>query len=164
MTRKIPDTISEAELEQLIKTAKKKAHRTAYILGFYECLRVSEIVKLQGQDIDMERGFLHIKQAKGKKDRDIPIMEKAKHCLRYIPLSIGARALERAIKRHSLKAIGKDIHPHTLRHSGATYYLNEKGIDIRYIKDLLGHTRISTTDIYVHTNPANLKKAFDSVG
>ncbi len=159
---KIPDTISEEELERIIKIVRKKTHRAAYLLGFYQCLRVSEICKLQKKDIDMARGFLHIKQAKGNKDRDIPIMEKAKHHLRYIPIGIGARALERAIKRHSLKAIGKDIHPHTLRHSGATYYLNEKNIDIRYIKDLLGHARISTTDIYVHTNPANLRRAFEN--
>ncbi len=160
--RKIPDTISEEELERIIKVTKKKTHRAAYILGFYECLRVSEICKLRKEDIDMARGFLFIRQAKGNKDRQIPIMDKVKHHLRYIPIGCGVRALERAIKRHSLKAIGKDIHPHTLRHSGASYYLNEKNIDIRYIKDLLGHARISTTDIYVHTNPANLKRAFEN--
>ena len=160
--RKIPDTISEEELLKIIKITRKKSHKVAYMLGFYQCLRVSEICKLQKKDIDMARGFLHIKQAKGQKDRDIPIMEKVKHQLRYVPIGIGVRALERSIKRHAKKAIGKDIHPHTLRHSGASYYLNEKGIDIRYIKDLLGHARISTTDIYVHTNPANLKKAFEN--
>lgn len=160
--RKIPDTISEEELQRIIKVTKKRIHKVAYLLGFYQCLRVSEIVKLRKEDIDMARGFLHIKQAKGNKDRDIPIMEKVKHHLRYIPIKIGTRALERSLKRHSLKAINKNIHPHTLRHSGASYYLNEKGIDIRYIKDLLGHARLSTTDIYVHTNPANLKKAFEN--
>jgi len=160
--RKIPDTISEEELLRIIKITKKKSHRVAYYLGFYQCLRVSEVVKLRKENIDMIKGFLHIKQAKGEKDRDIPIMEKVKHQLRYIPIGIGVRALERSIKRHAEKAINKDIHFHTLRHSGATYYLNEKNIDIRYIKDLLGHARISTTDIYVHTNPANLKKAFEN--
>lgn len=162
MGRKIPDTISEEELLKIIKVANKKAHKVAYMLGFYQCLRVSEICKLQKKDIDMARGFLHIKQAKGNKDRDIPIMEKVKHQLRYVPIKIGVRALERSIKRHANKAIDKNIHPHTLRHSGASYYLNEKGIDIRYIKDLLGHARLSTTDIYVHTNPANLKRAFEN--
>lgn len=160
--RKIPDTISEEELLKIIKITKKKSHKVAYYLGFYQCLRVSEVVKLRKENIDMIKGFLHIKQAKGKKDRDIPIMEKVKHHLRYIPIGIGIRALERSIKRHSIKAIDKNIHFHTLRHSGASYYLNEKNIDIRYIKDLLGHAKISTTDIYVHTNPANLKKAFEN--
>jgi site-specific recombinase XerD len=160
--KKIPNTISEEELQRIIKVTRKKSHKVAYLLGFYQCLRISEIVKLQKKDIDMARGFLHIKQAKGNKDRDIPIMDKVKHHLRYIPIEIGIRALERSLKRHAKKAIDKDIHPHTLRHSGASYYLNEKGIDIRYIKDLLGHARISTTDIYVHTNPINLKKAFEN--
>ena len=162
MARKIPNTISEEELLKIIDVAKKRDHKVAYYLGFYQCLRVSEICKLRKEDIDMASGFLHIKQAKGNKDRDIPIMDKVKHHLRYVPIKVGVRALERAIKRHSKKSIGKDIHPHTLRHSGATYYLNEKGIDIRYIKDLLGHARISTTDIYLHTTPLNLKKAFEN--
>jgi len=161
--KKIPDIISEEELQRIIKVTKKRSHKVAYLLGFYQCLRVSEVVKLQRKNIDMPTGFIHIKQAKGNKDRDIPIMEKVKHHLRYIPIKIGVRALERSIKRHSLKAINKNIHFHTLRHSGASYYLNEKGIDIRYIKDLLGHARLSTTDIYVHTNPINLKKAFENI-
>ena len=161
--RKIPDTISEEELLKIIKVTKKKNHRVAYLLGFYQCLRVSEVIKLHRKNIDMIKGFLHIKQAKGNKDRDIPIMDKVKHHLRYIPISCGIRALERSIKRHSLKAIDKDIHFHTLRHSGASYYLNEKNIDIRYIKDLLGHARISTTEIYLHVSPKNLKKAFENV-
>ena len=162
MSRKIPDTISEDELLMILKVTRKKTHRAAYILGFYECLRVSEIVKLQKKDIDMARGFLQIRQAKGNKDRDIPIMNSAKHHLRNIPIGCGVRALERSIKRHSLKAIDKDIHFHTLRHSGASYYLNEKSIDIRYIQKLLGHARLSTTQIYTHVTPENLKRAFEN--
>ena len=157
----IPNTISEEELKQIIKAARKKIHKTAYILMFYECMRVSEVVKLLKENIDMGRMFIHIKDAKGGRDRDIPIMNSAKHYLRYVPIKIGVRALERAIKRHSIKAIGKNIHPHTLRHSGATHYLNEKGKDVRHIQALLGHARLSTTEIYTHVNPNDLKKAFE---
>jgi len=169
MKIKIPKTISEQELKNIIKNTKKKDHVLAFLLGFYQCMRISEIINLKKEDIDMQRGFIHIKGsttthvgAKGGKDRDIPIRPEVKHYLRNLPIGIGCRALEMAIKRIALKNINKNIHFHTLRHSGATHYLNEKGIDIRNIQNLLGHSKLGTTQIYTHVTPESLKKAFEN--
>lgn len=162
MARKIPKTISEQELKLILSLTKKLKLRTAFLLGFYQCLRVSEIINLNPEDVDREKGFLHIKQGKGKKDRDIPIMDKAKFHLRYLPIKISRQGLHKSIKTKAKKILKKDIYFHTLRHSGATYYLNEKHIDIRFIQDFLGHARLSSTQIYLHVNPNQLKEAFQT--
>ncbi len=160
--RKIPDTITEQEVSLLIKKAKNKKVKCAIVLMFWQCLRVSEVVNLTKDNVDISRGFLHIKQSKGKKDRDNPIQEESTFYLRYLPIKISRQGIHKAIKRLGIKELDKDIHPHTLRHSGASFYLNERGVDIRFIKDFLGHAKLSTTEIYTHVNPTQLKKAFDN--
>lgn len=153
---KIPETISENELLSIIKAAKKKDHKVAFMLGFYACMRVSEVVKLQQHDIDRGQRLIRIKQAKGGKDRNIPIPPQTVKALSAIPLSCGVRALELAIKHYGKKATGRDIHFHTLRHSGATWYNTVKGWDVRYLQQLLGHSRLETTSIYTHVRPQDL--------
>lgn len=162
MTRKIPGTISQDEFNKILKATNQRNHKLSFVLGFWQCMRVSEVVKLRKEDVDIERGFIYVKQAKGSKDRHIPIMDEAKFYLRYLPVGVGVRALERAIKRKADKSIGKNIHFHTLRHSGATHYLNERSIDIRNIQTLLGHSRLDTTQIYTHVTPTTLKRAFEN--
>ena len=157
---KIPDTITEEELIKILKVTKKKEHKTAFLLGFYECMRISEVTKLQKDNIDLGRHTIHIKQAKNHKDRIIPINPMVVRGLKYIPLSCGIRALQIAIKRYGKKAIGKDIHFHTLRHSGATYYLGKQNWNLRQIQTFLGHSRIDTTQIYTHINPQELIAKF----
>lgn len=121
-------------------------------------MRVSEVIKLKASDIDKERGFIHILAGKGNKDRDIPIMSPVMRGLTHIPVGIGIRAMQKALKKHY-----PELHFHSLRHSGATMYLNEKGIDIRMIQQLLGHSRLDTTQIYTHITPENLKTKFDKL-
>lgn len=157
----IPDTITEQELNILVEKAKKPKLKATLKILFYEALRVSDLVNLKPENVDMVSGFLHIKRSKGKKDRDVPIMPPAVFYFRYLPINLTRQAIHKQVRRLGLKYLNKDIHPHTLRHSGATFYLNEKGMDIRYIKDLLGHSRLSTTEIYTHVNPQQLKNAFD---
>ena len=154
--RKIPETITEEEFLQILKHTKKKHHRLAFILGFYACMRVSEIVKLRPEDVDKGQKLIRIKQAKGGKDRNIPLPPQAVRGLKYLPIKCGVRALEKAINRISEKAIGRKIKFHTLRHSGATYYLNKKKWDLRSVQVLLGHSRITTTEIYTHVKPEDL--------
>ena len=156
--RVLPSTISENEFLEGIKKVKRPKLKLAFMLGFYECMRVSEIVNLMPENVSMDTGFIHIKQAKGNKDRDIPIMKPVKQGLRHLPIGLGVRSLEKWVKRYF-----PDIHFHTLRHSGATFYLNNKSIDIRYIQLLLGHSQLSTTQIYTHVNPQNLKDKFEGV-
>ena len=82
--RVLPSTISESEFLEGIKKVKRPKLKLAFYLGFYQCMRVSEIVNLKPENINMNTGFIHIKQAKGNKDRDIPIMPPVKHGLRHL--------------------------------------------------------------------------------
>lgn len=160
--RKLPQIITIEEFDKLLKHTKKPEHKLAFKLGFLCCLRISEVLKLTQEDIDKGRGFLFIRQAKGKKDRYVPIAMPLTKDLKNIPLRIKRRALQSAISIISEKCLGKRIHFHTLRHSGATYYLN-KGMNLREIQQLLGHSRIDTTTIYTHINPIDLKNKFNEV-
>ncbi len=158
---KIPTTITEQEFKDIIKGTAKLKHRAAFMLAFYQCLRVSEVINLEKEDVNTLTGFIHIKQSKGKKDRQIPFMPELRHYIRYLPIRISRQGLHKSIKTKAKKILGKDIHFHTLRHSGATYYLNDREIDLKFIQDFLGHSKIQTTEIYTHVNPTQLKKAFE---
>lgn len=159
---KLPDTITESDVLKMIKSTKNKKHRTAIMLGFYQGLRISEVVKLKPEDFKMERGLVHIIQGKGMKDRIIPILKEVRYCRKHLPLGIGARALQRAVNRISEKTLKSRIKFHTLRHSCATWLL-DMGKDTRFIQQFLGHSRIQTTQIYTHVNPKSLKKAFEDL-
>jgi len=135
-----------------------------YLLAFYQCLRISEVLKLTREDYDPNTKLLHIKQGKGNKDRNIPIAPQLVRVVKFLPLGSskakdnGIRAIQYAIKKDGARVLGKDIHPHTLRHSGATHYLNAKRWDIRQLQRFLGHTDIKITQIYTHVNPEDLTK------
>lgn len=167
MALKIPETITEEELIKLVndpKVKEKTKNRLAYLMSFYQCLRISEVVKLNKEDYDPKTKLLHIKQSKGNKDRNIPIAPILVKAVKFFPLGStkakdkGIRALQYALKKDGIRILGKDIHPHTLRHSGATYYLNSKKWDIRQLQIFLGHTDIKITQIYTHVNPEDLTK------
>ena len=154
--KKIPETITEDELIKILQATSKPHHKLAFALGFYQAMRVSEIVKLLPADIDRSRRIIHIKQAKGSKDRIIPISPKIVKALRNLPVKCGVRALEMAFRTKSKGVLGRDLHFHTLRHSGATYYLNVKKWNLRQVQTFLGHSRLATTEIYTHVNPEDL--------
>jgi len=162
--RKIPDVISEKELIELVThpSLKRKKRRIAYLFMFYQALRISEVIKLRKEDYDKYTKLLHIRQAKGSKDRKIPISPNLVKAIKYLPFGSekakdgGIRALQIALKRDGRRILNKDLHPHTLRHSGATYYLNVKGWSTRQVQVFLGHSRVSTTEIYTHVNPKDL--------
>jgi site-specific recombinase XerD len=146
----------------------------AYAAG----LRVSEVVRLRIKDVDLARMLIHVKAAKGRKDRITVFPEKLKRdftemvggrsCDEFIFVSgRGGRLTERTAQKIFVKAlilanIKKDATFHSLRHSFATQLL-ENGIDVRYVQELLGHQNIRTTQIYTHiTNPGlkNIKSPF----
>ncbi len=154
--KRLPKTITEAEFISGMRLVKKRHIKLAFLLGFYQCMRVSEVVALKKEDIDFERGFVHIKNAKGGFDRDIPIMKPAKNMLRHLPVGVGVRALQLQVKKY-----WPHLHFHCLRHSGATFYLNDRRIDVRFIQQLLGHKQLSTTQIYTHITPKQLKEVFE---
>src|SRR3990167_9955227 len=122
-SRKLPDIISEAELQQIVSATRRSNHRTAFALGFYQAMRVSEIVKLLPENIDWNAKLIMIKQSKGAKDRNIPIAPQIYKSLKnFKPVGCGVRALEIAFKKKAKEVLNKDMHFHELRHSGLTYY------------------------------------------
>lgn len=158
MARKIPETITEEELLKLLKEVKLKHHKLAFALGFYQCLRVGEVVKLMPEHVDLKRHIIMVKEGKGKKDRNIPINQNITRMLGHLPIKCGVRALQIAFKEYSKRVLGKNLHFHTLRHSGATYYHNARKWDVRHVQQFLGHSNLDTTQIYTHVNPQDLAK------
>ena len=159
--RRLFNTITEEELIKVVAAEPKQFKKVAYLLGFYECMRISEITTLKPEHIVLERKLIYIKQGKGDKDRNIPISPKLPKGLRnHLPLKCGVRCLELSFKAACTIALGKDIgcklRFHDLRHSGATHYLNKDKWDIRQLQVFLGHSRIATTEIYTHVSPEDL--------
>ena len=164
--RKIPITITEKELIKIITTKGiKHNHKSAFMISFYMQLRVSEMVKLNLENVDKQKHILHILEAKGKKDRDVAIVKPLLlsdkslfQALDRIPVCCGIRSLQKAFKRYAKKVLDKDLHYHCLRHSGATWLLNEKKWDIRHVQQQLGHSKLATTEIYTHVGAKDLVK------
>ena len=163
MKRTIPNTITEEEFVNILSKEKKPKRRLAYMLGFYEAMRVSEITSLKPENVKSKEYLIEIKQAKGSKDRNIVIVKplklrenEVKLALKHLPVGVGDRALQISFKAIAKKVLGKDIHFHTLRHSGATWLLNKKRWDVRQVQTFLGHSKIQTTEIYTHVSPDDL--------
>jgi integrase len=162
--RKLPDVITEEELVKVIEATKKPHHKLAFALGFYECMRVSEVVKLKEEDVDKQTKLIHIKQAKGKKDRNVPIAPQVMKGLKHLPIGCGIRALQIKFKEKCKEALNKDLHFHILRHSGITYYIVNKKWSSLEVQRMAGHSKITTTEIYTHINPQDLVERMWGVG
>ena len=161
----MPFFLTEEQFLQLANDKKVMQYpqiRLAYLLGFYQCMRVSEVVKMLPENYNENTRLLQIIQAKGNKDRNIPVAPEVVKAIKHLPIGIGIRGLQHAIKKDAKRILGNElaghIHFHTLRHSGATYYLNQKKWGIRYLQTFLGHANLNTTQIYTHVNPVDLTK------
>ncbi len=180
--RLLPVVLSRQELMRIFKSLRNLKHRALLILSYSAGLRVSEVVRIKMQDIDTDRGMIHVRQAKGKKDRYVPL---SKIALRAIALYQSAfhpknwlfegqrtgrhlteRSIQKTLQRTIEKAqITKHVTMHTLRHSFATHLL-EDGTDLRYIQELLGHHRPETTMRYTHvaqTHAHNIRSPLDNI-
>ena len=160
--RKLPDVIGLEDFEKVLSVTKKPRHRLAFKLGFLCGLRVSECVALLPEHVDRGRQLIKVVQGKGRKDRYVPLPGPLQKDLAVLPVGVGVRALEIAFRNACFKALGRGYKFHTLRHSCATYLLS-RGLDIREIQVLLGHSSISTTQIYTHVSPDDLKKKISEV-
>jgi integrase len=162
MVFKLPEVITEEELMKVLKVTKQAHHRAAFCFGFYECMRISEIVNLKEENINRSLKLLKIKQAKGSKDRNIPIMPEIMKYLKHIPMKCGIRALQLAWNEKTKEALGHSRNFHILRHSGITHYLVKRKWDGLQVQRLAGHSKIATTQIYTHINPTDLvEKAWE---
>ena len=169
--KKIPVILSKQEILNMITVTDNFKHRVM-IQMLYGCgMRVSELINLKWVDIDFFRNVVHIKKAKQKKDRIVMLSPKLKKSLKVLSIKktdfvftslrgskYSARTIELIIKKAARKAgVKKNISTHTLRHSFATHLL-ERGVDIRYIQELLGHSNISTTLIYTKVSNRDILK------
>lgn len=167
---KLPIVLSRKEIEKIIEAIKNEKHRLLISLSYGSGLRVSEAVNLKVGDVNLDELTLHLKAAKGDKDRLTIFPEKLKadlaeltalqHGNEYLFESErGGKLTERTAQKvfeNALQKTGiqKDATFHSLRHSFATHLL-ENGVDVRYVQSLLGHQNIRTTQLYTKvTNPA----------
>lgn len=165
--KKLPVAISEEEFIQLIKATKQDHHKIAFLLGYGSGLRISEVINLEKRDIDLKAKRILVRQGKGSKDRVVPLPKgfQTKH-LDLIPLKCGVRALQIAFKSYCDKSgITKNkpsIHFHSLRHGFATRLVSQK-MPIHHIRTLMGHTNISTTNVYLEANPEQALKDYEEL-
>jgi integrase/recombinase XerD len=184
--RKIPDILSIEEvnrfLESIPASGKLKIRDRAMFEMLYSCgLRVSEIVNLKMQNIDFEEELLRFR-GKGNKERIVPIGEKSMQFLeKYLKESRGEikkglrtdfvfitrsgkkmtrQGFWKIMKKYARKInLDKNLYPHIFRHSFATHMI-QRGADLRIVQELLGHSSISTTEIYTTLDKKHIKEVY----
>lgn len=178
----LPNVLSKEEIKMILNSPKNIKHKAMLCL-IYSCgLRRSEILNLKITHVDSKRKLLIIKQAKGKKDRVVPLSERIIYQLQeyyklYRPRiwlfegqkpeeQYNERSLASVLKQAlCIAKIKKPVTLHWLRHSYATHLL-ENGTDLRYIQEILGHKSSKTTEIYTHVSTKslqNIKSPFDDL-
>jgi len=166
--KKLPKVVDNEYIKEKLNKIDNLKHKTILTLTYSVGLRVSEIVNLKIEDIDSKRMLIHIKNAKGRKDRLVPLSSNVLNFLRdyykkYRPkeyLFNGQSSLKYSVgscQQIYKKYIEPDGHIHTLRHSFATSLL-ENGTDLRIIQKILGHSNAKTTEIYTHVSNQILTK------
>ncbi|MDP8264920.1 MAG: site-specific tyrosine recombinase XerD [Candidatus Aceula lacicola] len=183
MWQRIPDVLTVSEIEEIIKTSQGRKWQQIRDNAILELLyasgmRVSELVDLKVENVNTEIGYVRC-IGKGQKERIIPIGRKARDSVvKYLEKvrgklvktdfnfslfvsrlgkKISRQSIWKIIKRYAKFAkIKKEIKPHTFRHSFATHLL-EHGADLRSVQEMLGHSDISTTQIYTHVDRERLK-------
>ena len=182
--KKLPNVLSPNEIDILIDFYDHDvfiSSRNKTIIDFMYSTgcRVSELINVEESDIDIEEAFVRL-EGKGSKQRIVPLGSKVVINLEnYLPLrnkdrknknnklfisksykNLDRTAVFRIIKSTGVKAgINKELYPHILRHSAATHML-EGGCDLRTVQEFLGHSSVSTTQIYTKVTKAFLEEAF----
>lgn len=180
----LPSFLTEEEVAKLIESAFAKndidvmgARDRAILEVFYSTgLRISELAGLDNEDMDFIGGIVKV-MGKGKKERIVPIGERAINAVRdYLKKKkkqsaavflnknggrISARGIRNIVVKYiKLASIKQGVSAHTFRHSFATHLLDH-GADLRSVQELLGHANLSTTQIYTHLTTERLKSVYD---
>ncbi len=170
---KLPHVLTEEEVVKFLKAIDNPKHKLMMMLIYSAGLRLGEVANLRMADLQPKENRLFIRNGKGKKDRCSILSDKVCALLSdylelYSPIewlfegNTGGKYADRSVQGIFEAARAKSkINPyatvHTLRHSFATHLL-EKGVDLRYIQDLLGHESSKTTEIYTHITSKGLHK------
>jgi site-specific recombinase XerD len=180
--KRLPVILSKEEIVNVLRLERNPKHRLLLMLVYSSGLRVSEVVALKKEHVDLARKVIYVRLGKGRKDRCTLLSEKAAAFLveyytlydietwlfpgqppnRHLSIRSAQHIFDKAV-RHA--AIPKDISIHGLRHTFATHLL-ESGTDIRYIQSLLGHTTLRTTERYTHVarrSVLNIKSPLDTI-
>lgn len=183
LPKRLPKVMTVQEIEQILNQKLDELHALIVEL-LYGCgLRVSELANINMNDIDVKSKYLQC-LGKGSKERIVPLGKKAVSALKkYLPVrdfnvkknnvettkllvNENGRILTRQDIYEFIHAQGEKIHkhisPHTLRHSFATHLL-ENGADLRIVQELLGHSDVSTTQLYTHVSKKRLKEVYFSI-
>ncbi len=172
--KKLPAVLTKEELKKLLNALSTRKSKLMVSLTYACGFRVSELINLKTNDLDFDEMIGHVRMGKGRKDRifNIPkfLLKSLKnqvknqkekneeHLFTGPKGKLSDRNIQKIVRQATKKAgINKNVHPHTLRHSFATHLL-ENGTDIRIIQELLGHSDLSTTQLYAHISAAQLKK------
>ncbi|ASJ00348.1 site-specific tyrosine recombinase/integron integrase [Thermococcus gorgonarius] len=176
--RSLPKALTVDEIRKLISSVPplKRRDRLIFLLLYGAGLRVSELCNLKKKDVDLERKIIVVRGGKGAKDRVVPIPDELAEEIRkylleredeseYLLVEVRRKKKDKLspktvwhlLRKYGGKA-GIKVTPHMLRHSFATHML-ERGVDIRAIQELLGHSNLSTTQIYTKVTVEHLRKA-----
>ena len=175
----LPKVISKEKIKKMIESTGNLKHKLIIKLIYSSGLRLQELIDLKRKNIDFDRNLIYIIKGKGKKDRITLISENLRLDLlkyysnynfstEYIFEGRNGKYTKKSVQKvlDSLsKKIGTKITPHMLRHSFATHLL-EQGTDIRHIQKLLGHSDLSTTEIYTKVSNkdlSNIKSPLDNL-
>jgi len=170
----LPTVLGRGEVKRFLAELRNPKHRAVVLVLYSSGLRVGEALRLRLEDIDSERGVIHVRDGKGRKDRVVMLaqvtleelrsyarMERPHHWLfpgERRDRHMHSRTVQRAVTQAARAAgIRKKVTPHTLRHSLATHLL-EEGTDLRYIQRLLGHKKSTTTEIYTRVANRDLAR------
>jgi site-specific recombinase XerD len=168
--QKLPDILSGTEVDKLLEALESTTYRAIVMTAYAVGLRISEVCALETGDLDPKRKLIHVRHAKGGRDRYVPLPERVHFALReywkavrptgpqLFPGRKTGSCVSHAAVRANLKAaaqkarITKRVTPHVMRHTFATHLL-ELGTDVRVIQMLLGHRSIRTTLRYTRVTP-----------
>jgi integrase/recombinase XerD len=168
--RKIPMVITEEQALKLFSLTFNPHHRLQMQLMWYCGLRVSEMLALRLQDIDLKTGFLTVRQGKGGKDRILfmvkPLQQAIKEYLAVFPrqdtlFSNTRRNVQYFVERAGVRIGMQGLHPHTFRHGFGTKMFN-KLQDTKTVANLMGHENVATTNIYAHMDIDTIKNVMEA--
>jgi integrase/recombinase XerD len=166
--KKLPKVIDSEFIKEQLSKIENIKHKSLLTITYSVGLRVSEVTNLKIEDIDSKRMIIHIKNAKGRKDRIVPLSQTVLELLRnyflvYKPkiylfngqtsLKYSPNSCNKIVKKY----LGENYHIHQLRHSCFTNLL-ENGTDLRVIQKIAGHSNVKTTEIYTHVSNHMLSK------